>query len=50
MVCALPVSGDDTVVFGAGFIVKDLVFNDVAIFLESGHGTVVGCNAVAIVA
>ena len=34
--------------FGTGFVVKDLVFNDVDVFLELGHDAVVGCDVVAI--
>ena len=49
LLCALPVFGDYTAVFNAGFIVKDLVFNDVAALLEPGHDTGVVGDAVAVV-
>ena len=49
LVCVLPVFGDDTVVLGTGFVIKDLVFNNVDALLELDHDASVGDNAVVVV-
>ena len=38
-----------TMVLGAGFVVQDLVFNDVATLLELGHDASVGGDVVMVV-
>ena len=48
MVCGLPDVGDVAAVFLAGFVIEDLVLDDVAFSLEAGHNAGVSGNAVSI--
>ena len=48
LVCSRPDVGDMAAVFLAGFVVKDLMVDDVAASLEAGHDAGVGRYAVAI--
>ncbi len=50
LIVGVPVFCDDPNVFGTGFIVKDLVINSVAACFQSRHETVVGWNAVIVIA
>ena len=48
LVCSRPDVGDVAAVFLAGFVVKDLVVNDVTASLDAGHDVGVGRYAVAV--
>ena len=48
LVCRRPGVGDVAAVFLAGFVVKDLMVNDVAASLKAGHDAGVGRYAVAV--
>ena len=48
LVCSCPDFGDVAAVFLAGFVVEDLVVNDVTASLEAGHDASVGRYAVAV--
>ena len=48
LVCSRPDVGDVSSVFLAGFVVEDLVVNDVTASLEAGHDASVGRYAVAV--
>ena len=48
LVCSRPDIGDVAAVFLAGFVVEDLIVDDVAASLEAGHDAGVGRYAVAV--
>ena len=48
LICGCPYVGDVSAVFLAGFVVKDLVVDDVNASLEAGHDASVGRYAVAV--
>ena len=48
LVCSRPDVGDVTAVFPFGFVVEDLMINDVAASLEAGHDAGVGRDAVVV--
>ena len=48
LVCSRPYFGDVSEVFLAGFVVEDLMIDDVAARLEAGHDAGVGRYAVAV--
>ena len=48
LVCGCPDVGDVLAVFLAGFVVEDLVVDDVTAILEAGHDASVGRYAVAV--
>ena len=48
LVCSPPYVGDVAALFLAGFVVEDLMINDVAARLEAGHDAGVGRYAVAV--
>ena len=50
LVCGLPDVSDVATVLLAGFVVEDLVVNDVAARLEAGHDAGVGRDTVAVLA
>jgi hypothetical protein len=50
LIGGFPIFCDDSNAFGTGFIVEDLVINNVAACFQSRHETVVGWNAVTVIA
>ena len=48
LVCGCPDVGDVSALFLSGFVVEDLVVNDVTASLEAGHDASVGRYAVAV--
>ena len=48
LLCSRPDVGDVVAVFLDGFVVEDLMVNDVAARLEAGHDAVVGSYVVAV--
>ena len=48
LVCGCPYVGDVSAVFLAGFVVEDLLVDDMAVSLDAGHDVSVGRYAVAV--